>query len=246
MEQIQSWRIRTELAGEKTEFDRSVLAELPLSPAKVSELIQLAKEHQSARDKDAASERANLKSALADADEQIAVLSKQLETERQGMEADLEDLKRVNLLFEKGALAITRVTEARRAVMLSSSRALETNAHLIQVRKQRNELTRQIEKVDSLRKVELFKELEESSVRLAAAEAKLKATLVGLQNALPPMTPSEASRRRRITIFRKTDDGEKSLAATGATALLPGDVVEVTIRRDEAEVAGAAVTQTTK
>lgn len=245
-EHIQSWRIRSELGGENTEFDRSVLADLPLSPAKVSELIQLAKEHQNARDKDAASERANLKAALADADEQIAVLSKQLETERQGMEADLEDLKRVNLLFEKGALAITRVTEARRAVMLSSSRALETNAHLIQVRKQRNELTRQIEKVDSLRKVELFKELEESTVRLAAAEAKLKATLVGLQNSLPPMAPSEASRRRRITIFRKAEDGEKSFAAMGDTELLPGDVVDVTIRRDEAEVAGAAVTQTTK
>ena len=245
-EHIQSWRIRTELGTETGEFDRSVLADLPLSPVKVSELVQLAKEHQSARDKDFASERASLKAALADADEQIGVLSKQLETERQGMDADMEDLRRVNLLFEKGALAITRVTEARRAVMLSSSRALETNAHLIQVRKQRNELSRQLEKVDSQRKVELSKELEESSARLAAAEAKLKATIVGLQNTLPPMTPGEVSRRRRITIFRKTEDGEKSFAATGETELLPGDVIDITIRRDEAEVAGAAVNQTTK
>jgi polysaccharide biosynthesis/export protein len=245
-EHIQAWRIRTELGGMKADFDRSVLGDLPLSPAKISELVQLVKEHIGAREADLKSERTNLKAALTDADEQIVVLSKQLETERQGTEADLEDLKRVNLLFEKGALAITRVTEARRAVMLSSSRALETNAHLIQVRKQRNELMRQIEKVDSLRKVELLKELEETTVRLAAAEAKLKATLVGLQNTLPPMTSSEASQRRRITIFRKTEDGDKSFVATGDTELLPGDVVEVTIRRDEAEVAGAPVARTTK
>ena len=204
------------------------------------------KEHIGAREADLKSERTNLKAALTDADEQIVVLSKQLETERQGTEADLEDLKRVNLLFEKGALAITRVTEARRAVMLSSSRALETNAHLIQVRKQRNELMRQIEKVDSLRKVELLKELEETTVRLAAAEAKLKATLVGLQNTLPPMTSNAASQRRRITIFRKSEDGDKSFIATGDTELLPGDVVEVTIHRDEAEVAGVPVARTTK
>jgi polysaccharide biosynthesis/export protein len=245
-EHIQAWRIRTELGTEKAEFDRSLLADLLLAPAKISELIELAKQHSSARETDFRSERASLKSALADADEQIAVLSSQLTNERQGMEADLEDLKRVNYLFEKGALAITRVTEARRAVMLSSSRALETNAHLIQVRKQRNDLTRQMEKVDTLRNVDLLKELQDTTTRLGAAEAKLKATMVGLQNTMPPMSPSEASRRKRVTIFRKTEDGEKTFSATGDTELLPGDVVDVTIRRDEAEVAGAAVMQTTK
>ena len=66
------------------------------------ELVQLVKEHIGAREADLKSERTNLKAALTDADEQIVVLSKQLETERQGTEADLEDLKRVNLLFEKG------------------------------------------------------------------------------------------------------------------------------------------------
>ena len=70
--------------------------------------------------------------------------------------------------------------------------------------------------------------------------------MVGLQNTMPPMSPSEASRRKRVTIFRKTEDGEKTFSATGDTELLPGDVVDVTIRRDEAEVAGAAVMQTTK
>ena len=60
------------------------------------------------------------------------------------------------------------------------------------------------------------------------------------------MTSSEASQRRRITIFRKSEDGDKSFVATGDTELLPGDVVEVTIRRDEAEVAGAPVARTTK
>jgi polysaccharide export outer membrane protein len=162
------------------------------------------------------------------------------------MEADLDDLKRVNSLFEKGALAITRVTEARRAVLLSSSRALETNAQLIQVRKQRNDLMRQIEKVDNLRKLELLKDLQDTSVRLAGTEAKLKATLVGLQNTSPPMAPNEASGRRRVAIFRKTEDGEKSFLATGDTELLPGDVLDVSIRRDDAELAGAPMAETTK
>jgi polysaccharide export outer membrane protein len=245
-EHIQIWRVRSELSGDKRDLDRSIFKDMPISPTRISELIRLVTEQLAAREADFNSEKASLQTALSDAEEHIAVLSKQLETEQQGTQADSEDLRRVNSLFEKGALAITRVTEARRALLLSSSRQLETNAQLIHVRKQRNELMRQIEKLDNQRNLELLKELQEASVRLAGTEAKLKATLVGLQNTSPPMAPAEASRRRLVTIFRKTEDGGKSFIATGDTELLPGDVVDVSIRRDDAEIAGVPTAQTIK
>jgi polysaccharide export outer membrane protein len=131
-------------------------------------------EHLKARKADYEREKAFLQRAVTQADKHLAVLSSQQQKEEEGTEADVQELQRVTGLFEKGALAMPRVTEARRAVLLSSTRQLQTNAQLMQVTRQRNELSRQLEKLDSERTINLLRELQEAGVRLGEIRAKLQ------------------------------------------------------------------------
>ena len=60
----------------------------------------------------------------------------------------MQDLRRVNDLFGKGAVAITRITDARRALLWSSTLKLQTTAQWITQKKQREEVSRQLEQLE--------------------------------------------------------------------------------------------------
>jgi polysaccharide export outer membrane protein len=172
-EQVHIWRIKSEL-GDSAAFDQSVFKDAPISQATLSEMLSVETQHLNARRADYEREKASLHRAVGQADKHIAVLTKQQKTEEEGTEADVEELQRVTGLFEKGALAMPRVTEARRAVLLSSTRQLQTSAQLMQVTRQRNELSRQLEKLDSDRTINLLRELQEAGVALSGLRAKLQ------------------------------------------------------------------------
>ena len=63
-------------------------------------------------------------------------LSEQQKKEEEGFQSDLEELQRASDLLAKGTLTGPRVTDARRAVLLSSTRKLQTSAQLLVVKKQ--------------------------------------------------------------------------------------------------------------
>ena len=53
--------------------------------------------------------------------------------------------------LRQGSLISPRVTDARRAVLLSSTRKLQTSAQLMDVKKQQDEFKRKLEKLDDQR-----------------------------------------------------------------------------------------------
>ena len=67
------------------------------------------------------------------------MLSEQQKKDEEGLQSDLEDLQKTTELFGKGSLISPRVTDARRAVLLSSTRKLQTSAQLLQVKKQQDD-----------------------------------------------------------------------------------------------------------
>ena len=92
-------------------------------------------------------------------DDQVNVLSAQQKKDEEGLQSDLEDLQKVTDLFGKGSLISQRITDARRAVLLSSTRKLQTTA-LDGRQKQQDKFKRELEKLDDQRRLDLLQDLE--------------------------------------------------------------------------------------
>jgi polysaccharide export outer membrane protein len=246
-------RLNTEL-GENDTLDQRLLADVPIPPSRKAEIVSVEGEYLRTEQADYEREKAFLEHSIKQGDEQIKVLSEQNSKEEQGMQADAEELQRVNELFGKGALPSPRVTDARRAVLLSSTRKLQTAAQLMQVKKQQDDIARQLERLDDQRRIKLLQDLQEARTRLGQIQARLQS--VG-EKLLYTAARSQVVRgnelKPELTIIRNSKSGPERIIVDQDSELQPGDVVEVALRLDDmagkdklAQTAGfAAETQLT-
>jgi len=229
-EQAHVSRLKIEL-GEKDTLDQTPQADSPMPPFRISEIVSVEAERLKTEQADYGREKAFLQRSIKLADEQIKVLSEQETKEEQGTQADAEELQRVIELFAKGTLTSPRVTDARRAVLLSSTRKLQTAAQLMQVKKQQDDVARQLERLDDQRRIKLLQELQESRAKLAQIRAKLQSTGEKLQYvAARSQLVGGNQINPQIALIRKCENGRERIIADEDSELLPGDVVEVTLR----------------
>ncbi len=103
---------------------------------------------------------------------------------------------------------------------------------LIQLKRQQDETSRQLEQLDDARRVELLRELQDSQVRLAEIRAKLQG--VGDKLEYTSLLKSRLARgngpKPEIAVIRKTGDARERLDVTEDMELQPGDVVEISLR----------------
>jgi polysaccharide export outer membrane protein len=105
-------------------------AELNASKEGNSKLSDTAAEYLARQLRDYENQNAFLKTSSETAEHRIAVLNAQVKNEEEGAARDVSEVERVEGLFKKGLIPITRVTEVRRVSLLSSSRALQTSVAL--------------------------------------------------------------------------------------------------------------------
>jgi polysaccharide export outer membrane protein len=166
-------RLNSEL-GEWDPLNEQLLADVPIAPSRRAEIVGVEAEYLRTERADYEREKAFLQQSIKQGDEQIKVLSEQNAKEEQGVQADVDELQRINDLFGKGALPSPRVTDARRAVLLSSTRKLQTAAQLMQVKKQQDDIARQLERLDDQRKIKFLQDLQDARARLGQIRAKLQ------------------------------------------------------------------------
>jgi polysaccharide export outer membrane protein len=234
-EQAHIWRVRAELGEEDNLDPKLVLQEVPVPVETISQIARLETEQLKAQQDDYLREKEFLRRGIKQADEQTGVLSEQLQKEDAGLQADSQDLQRVTELFGKGQMTMPRITDARRAVLLSSTRKLQTISQLMIVKKQRDEFSRQLEKLDDLRRINLHQELQDAGVRLNQVRARLQG--VGEKLQYSALVRSQLVRgtggKPQITIARKGKKNWERFAAEEESELQPGDVVEVALRPEQ-------------
>jgi polysaccharide export outer membrane protein len=230
-EQAHAWRLKQEL-GQETTVDQATLLDVPVARSAVLAIVRVEAELLKTRQADRQAEATFLQRGIVQADEQIRVLSEQQKTEDQGNQADIEELERTKELFSRGTLPSLRVSDARRAMLLSSTQKLQTIAQLMQTRRQRDDLSRQIERLDGQRKSDMLKELQDTALAISKIQFKLQSTGEKLQ--YTSLAKSQLVRgfgnKPTITIVRNGAKGSESLIANEEFALQPGDVVEVALR----------------
>ena len=229
-EQARMWRIKNEL-GEGTQLNPAALKDVPVAPAVISDIVNAEVEYLKTKESDYQREKAFLQRSVKQGDAEVAVLSEQQKKEEEGYQTDVDELQKVLDLFSKGSLISPRVTDARRAVLLSSTRKLQTNAQLMAVKKQQDEFTRKLEKLDDQRRLDLLHEQQETGVKLSETRAKLQG--VGEKLQYVAMVRSQlvqgAGDAPEITIVRKGEKGQERIIAGEDTELQPGDAVEISL-----------------
>jgi polysaccharide export outer membrane protein len=230
-EQAHVWRLQQEL-GQKTTVDQKALLDVPVARSTALAIVNNEAEQLKTRQADEQTERMFLNRGIVQADEQINILSEQQKTEDQGTQADLEELERAKELFSRGTLTMLRVSDARRAMLLSSTRKLQTSAQLMQTMRQRDDLSRQVERLDGQRRGDMLRELQDATVALSKIRLKLESTGEKLQ--YTAFAKSQLAHgfgtRPAITIVRSGARGSQNLVANEEFELQPGDVVEVALR----------------
>jgi polysaccharide biosynthesis/export protein len=234
-EQAHVWRLKTEL-GQETALDERSLLDVPISRLTAQEIVKVEAENLKARQTDQQAERTFLQRGIAEADEQIKILAQQQKAEEDGNQADIEDFERAKELLSRGNLTNLRVTDARRAMLLSSIQKLQTTAQLLQTKRQKDDLARQLDRLDGQRRSDMLRELQEATVGLSKIRFKLQSTGEKLQ--YTSLAKSQLARgfgnKPAIAVVRNGDKGVENLVANEEFELQPGDVVEVSLRDDAA------------
>lgn len=229
--QADMWRIKSEL-GDGSQISPTTLNDVPVAPSTISDIVNTEKEYLKTRQGDYQNQKEFLQRGIRDAVAQVGVLTDQQKQEEAGYQEDVADLQKVNSLFSRGALISPRVEEARRAVLVSATRKLQTNAQLLLVKRQQEELTRKLEQLSDQRKLGLLRELQDTSLKLTEIRQKLQG--VGEKLQYTAMVRSQLQRgaghKPKITIIRKGEKGQQRIDAGGDTELQPGDTVEVALR----------------
>jgi polysaccharide export outer membrane protein len=214
-EHVLSWRLAAELDGSAT-IKEQPLGHLSVSAASIAEFLRVESRYLQVRLAEAKSERAHLENMVRQAGEQIETLTTQEQGEMRGLQADMEELDRVNKLFGTGSLPSPRVTESRRAVLLSSTRRLQTTANLSQVKQQRDDLLWRLDKIDTQRRIEVLRESRESQLRMSELRARLEGATEKLR-VLGQMVVLESTANVAppgITIIRKGRTASAPLSST--------------------------------
>ena len=232
-EQANVVRLKAELADKP--FDKDALAKAPIPASLAADIGSIEADRMQTRGADFEKQKTYLRNAAKQEEQRSASLSEQQRKEQEGTRVDSDDLQRLQGLLERGNVTIPRVMDAKRAVLYSSTRELQTTVQLAQAQRERADLGRKLDQVSDQRHLAILGELQDANVRLAGLRARLEAvseklTYTGLvRSQLVRGKGSEPG----LVIIRTTAKGRERLdQASEDAALQPGDVVEVSLQAD--------------
>jgi polysaccharide export outer membrane protein len=223
-------RVNAELNGQ-SDLVGVDFSHVQLPTEKLAEIQRTESSILQARVGDYERERDFLKAAVAQSDERIAVIQKQQAEEEEGSRADTADLHRLVDLLSKGQETNPRITDARRALLLSSTRVLQVNVELLELQRQKAEGARALQRLEDDRRVALLKELQDAATAQAASRIKTEALESDLES--PSYAPGvygiEQKMQPTIEIVRQGRQESMKSIADDDFVLMPGDVITVSL-----------------
>lgn len=232
--QIRVARLQAEADG-RSDIDPKLVGNLPVAPKLRDEIVAAEQQLMAARTLDYRKELAYLKASVDRETSRTDILNQQAVKDNEGMKIDTADLNRLEDLFKKGAVALPTLSEARRTVLQSSTRALQTTASLGAVERDTGELNRRLERLGDTRHMDVLNELSDATSRLASARAQIQVVSTKLRYAglLKPQLNQGLTEQVKIAITRNTDGKPTALEAAPDTELVPGDAVELAVQSNE-------------
>jgi polysaccharide biosynthesis/export protein len=236
------WRLRSIIAASRGEKPPAGSPAAPTGPdasaapsgSRATVAQKLAEQQLRVQTADVAREKEFLQRSLAKSQTQLTSLTEQQSKEKEGVTADTEEYDLVRALFQRGAVVTQRLADARRAVLLSSTRSLQTTVQVAQLERDKSEIGRKLERVDDQQALDALEKLQISEDNLAGLRAKLNSINDKLvyTGALRTQLLSGSRTRAAIAVYRQNNGSPRQIDASDDTELQPGDVVEVMVRPD--------------
>jgi polysaccharide export outer membrane protein len=229
-EQAHIARLRAELAGQSS-LDQKAFADLPIARTAADNILSNERELLLVRRADFANQKNFLTRVLEKQGQRIDMLAEAEGKEQEGARDDTEDLNRLQDARGRGLVPLTRVIEGKRLLLYSSSRALQTSIALTQADRDRADIERQLEKLETDHRSQVLAELQQAEVNLAEIRARLEASSTKLVyvGMVRSQLVNGSDSRPELTIVRSNGQGSDYIQANEETELLPGDVVEVAL-----------------
>ncbi len=226
-EQAHRWRLNTEL-GQSAGPEPGAL-KVPVSPELMENVALTERDHLKTRLAQFDRERLGLRTVIESAAHQLQVLGEKKKKDEDGSAADLSDFEKVREMSQRGMASNIRISESRRAALMSSTQLLHTVVEINNIERQKHEYGMQLERFESQRRVELLKELQDTNVRIAQMTARLRSVGEKLlySGALVSQLIGGSSGKPEFSVSRS--GATLSGSATEDTKLLPGDTVAVTL-----------------
>jgi polysaccharide export outer membrane protein len=230
-EQGKIWRLQTELNGATATLED--LTEAPLPASELDRARVLARqelETQRTRNK---GERAYLEQATRVAEDQIKILKARQQSDEANVDADSEEYQKLKNFSARGNLPMTRLSEARRLFLFSSTQALQTTAQLTEATRQRDLARRELARYDEFRRLDILRQLNEAGVALGSIRSRLQAVSekIGYTGIIRSQLARGKS-RPMILIKRADSPGQEAVAGTEDSELFPGDTVEIALKTE--------------
>lgn len=160
---------------------------------------------------------------------EIELLSDRLTFETEGLEADQEEYERVAGLRAQGIVQVDRLTDARRSVLLSSTRRLETASDLANTERELARIEFDLKDVRTDARLTALADLSDAIERREEARGRLSGVRQQLLFYGVESASGEEEFELQVTIRRPGPDGETLIDLSGDmdAPVLPGDLVTV-------------------
>lgn len=230
--QLAILRLRAEYDNRK-EIDRAEVTRVPLPAPVIDALYRNEKDQFDARNLDFSREREHIQRQVKMMDDRIGVLSDQRAKEAEGAEIDSSEIERIGDLQKRGLVPVTRQIETRRLSLLSATRVLQVATLLEDVKRNRADVSRSVQRLEDQRRLSLSKDLQDNTVKLTQVRQRIAA--VGEKLLYTGVVKSQLVRetggRPQIAVYRgRGAAGSRKIDADEDTPLEPGDSIDVTLK----------------
>jgi polysaccharide export outer membrane protein len=240
-EQAAIWRIQSEL-GHRANFDQTMLTKAPLPRSTIAEIVGLESEQLQVHQTDLERKKSLIQNLMKQTDDHIKIVSDELKLDDDAVTQDTNDLNNLSSLFDKKVISNIRMADARKALLLSSTRKLGAQSELLKLKESGLELSERLEELTSKRKDDLLKELSDRNVRLSQIRSKLRSIDEKMQytGIIRSQLMQGKGVEPELVVVRNRGDGRQLIHVDEDYEVEPGDVVEVTLRQGSTDASASA------
>jgi polysaccharide biosynthesis/export protein len=225
-EKAHIWRLQAELAGDGTSTADGG-DDMPLPKTLVVQIWHIEDSHRQSDLARYETEKNFLTSHVSGLENNAHVLDQQEAAESGGLQSDQEEFDRVQNTFKQGFAPGTRVMEARRAVLLSSTRSLQARLASEQAKVLLETGKRDLAEFQDQQRAGLLRELSEANANLAVLQVRIDTAHQKLAYvAGRTFDLTDVEDQARLVLVRPA---QGPVPCALETELLPGDVVQVTL-----------------
>lgn len=165
--------------------------------------------------------------------EEIHVLDEKTKSTDANIKSVQEQVDSTTALVAKGALVATRQAEVERALRSYQDDRLDITTAIMRARQSISQTTRDLQALYDERQTEVASELQAERATLVQLKVKRETSQKLLMDNLSAVAGSPGQNEKPVvsfTVVRRDNDGVTQIDASETTALLPGDVVKVTLK----------------